>query len=743
MLNKREACSFAVIILISLLSYFNIFENSFHFDDFGYIVNNEGLKEYFRHPTTFKPVDPIVFTLLNLENRSVVMDSFFLNYSVGGFNVFGFHIFNISVHILTCLLIFVLLKETLCNFRFSKNGFKSDAGINIPLLSSLLFAVHPINTQAVTYISNRSTLLATFFFLSSFFFLIKYTRSALYSSAFSFIFLSAISLLMGFGSKPIIISFPAVFIIYYLFFLSQKSSAIKKDLLNKLTSSIGFCIIASPLILTVFSKYINSQWLSAINIKPLSLINSLLSPVTMALNLTKDYISSFLYLLTEFKVIVFYYLKIIFFPFNQNVDPDFHIAQGLTDIPVLFCLFLIILLLIIGLYFYKKNPLITFGIFWFYITLLPTSSIIPLLDPVAEHRIYLPFVGIAIIFSVFLSAFYKKNQKSTAGLIASLIFIIAPIVILSSLTIQRNFTWKDDVSLWSDAAEKSPLKPRPFTNLGESYEKKADYQKAIHSFKKAVSLAPDYDYAHNNLGTVYGKLNQFDLAIKEYLHVLKVNDQFTEAHYNLGKAYEMKGMLDEAVQEYLKTIGQQRDFYQAYFNLASIYSRRESYKKAISTYQKFLKYADTDLLSVSDFNDYQAYERYKDDYLAYLKNKQLYPAAYFELGKIYMKTENIDMAFSYFSKALKLDSSYVPARIALGNIFMMRGSYDDAEEFFQQVLKLDPDNIAAHNNLGLIYLRYKNKPSQAVYYFQKSLKINPSQPDAKSVMEAVKKILNK
>ncbi|MEE9165627.1 MAG: tetratricopeptide repeat protein, partial [Nitrospinota bacterium] len=445
------------------------------------------------------------------------------------------------------------------------------------------------------------------------------------------------------------------------------------------------------------------------NSKPLSL---LLNTLSMALAVTKDYISSFIYLLTEFKVIIFYYLKIIFFPFNQNVDPDFLIAQGLTDIPVLFCLFLIISLLIIGLYFYKKNPLITFGIFWFYITLLPTSSIIPLLDPVAEHRVYLPSVGIAIIFSVFLSAFYKKNQKNTAGLIASLIFIIAPIVILSSLTIQRNFTWKDEVSLWSDAAEKSPLKPRPFTNLGEAYEKKADYQKAIHSLKKAISLAPDYDYAHNNLGTVYGKLNQFDLAIKEYLHVLEVNDQFPVAHYNLGKSYEMKGMLDKAVQEYSKAIGQQRDFYQAYFNLASIYSRRESYKEAISTYQEFLKY------------------------------KPLYPAAHFELGKIYIKTENSDIAFSYFSKALKLDSSYVPARTALGNIFMMRGSYDKAEESYQQVLKLDPDNFTAHNNLGLIYLRYKNKPSQAVYYFQKSLKINPSQPDAKSVMETIKKILN-
>ncbi|HJP18139.1 MAG TPA: tetratricopeptide repeat protein [Nitrospinota bacterium] len=701
MLNKRNAYSFSVIILISLLSYFNTFQNSFHFDDHDYILNNEAFKEHLNYTFT------IGSTLSNLRNRSVVLHSLYLNYSVGGFNVFGFHVVNLTVHTLTCLLIFILLKETLRNFHFSKNRFKSDTGINIPLLSSILFAVHPINTQAVTYISNRSTLLATFFYLLSFIFFIRSVRSISFSSAFSFIFLSAISLLMGFGSKTIIITFPALFIIFYLLFLSQKTSVIKKDLLNKLTSSIGFCIIASPLILALFSKQISYQRLSAINSK---LLSPILGTLIMALDVTEDYISSFIYLLTEFKVIISYYLKIIFFPFNQNIDPDFLIAQALTDIPVLFSLFLIISLLIIGLYFYKKNPLITFGIFWFYITLLPTSSIIPLLDPVAEHRVYLPSIGIAMIISVFLNDFYKK--KKTTGQATSLIFIIAPIVILSSLTIQRNFIWKDEVSLWSDAAEKSPLKPRPFNNLGEAYEKKADYQKAIHSLKKAISLAPDFDYAHNNLGTVYGKLNQFDLAIKEYLHVLKVNDQFTAAHYNLGKSYEMKEMFDDAVQEYLKAIEQQPDFYQAYFNLASIYSKSESYKEAISTYQKFLKY------------------------------KPSYPAAHFELGKIYLKIENSDIAFKHFSKSLKLDRNYVPARIALGNIYFMRGSYDKAEESYQQVLTLDPDNFTTHNNLGLIYLQYKNKPSQAVYYFQKSLKINPSQPHAKSIMEKIKNILN-
>ena len=401
-----------------------------------------------------------------------------------------------------------------------------------------------------------------------------------------------------------------------------------------------------------------------------------------------------------------------FFPFNQNVDPDFPLANGMTDISVIMSLFFLVLFLISGLFFYNKNKLLAFGIFWFYITLLPTSSIIPLIDTVAEHRVYLPYVGGVIFISVILNNYYF-NSHNTFRRTANLIFIILSVLFFSFMTVQRNFIWKDEVSLWLDATKKSPWKPRPFNNLGEAYEKNGNYQKGVQALKKAVALSPDYDYAHNNLGTVYGKLNQFDLAIKEFKHVLKVNSQFPTTHFNLGKSYEMIGRLDEAVQEYLLAIKQQYDFYQAYFNLANIYFAQEAYEKAINTYQEFLKYKPSN------------------------------QAAYVELGKIYIKTGNPVQAFNYFSKAVELDSSYVPAKIAIGNIFMTKGDFDTAEETYQQILRIDPENFTAYNNLGLIYLHYKNKPSQAVYYFKKSLGINPSQPDAKSIRETIKKILAK
>jgi len=719
MTNGRNILSILIILSIAFLSYFNTFTNSFHFDDYTYILKNEGLKEYFQHPFSFS------FILSNLHHRSIVFATLFLNHSLDGFNVFGFHILNLTVHIITCLLIFLIAKEILSINLFLKTSDQSKIKLNIPLISALLFAVHPINTQAITYITGRTTSLAVCFYMASFLFFIKGIIQNL-PCKILFYALSIVFLILGFGSKIIILTAPVMFIVYYLFFTPLKATFFKRFFECKFIRIIIQTIaITSPFILIFMSNHLNlkdihsfmDDWAFFLihnmnrGFEFLEILRPFLGKLIQIGSM--DNLGISIYLLTEFKVIVFYYIKMIFFPFNQNIDPDFPVAHGITDAGVALSLGVIVLCLFAGIYFYKKNRLIAFGIFWFFITLLPTSSILPLRDTATEHRLYLPLAGFIMTIPLYLNQFIVRYKKSS---FKQLTYFILPvfllIIVFSTLTVKRNFVWKDEKSLWSDAAEKSPRLSRPLNNLAEAYEKKAAYQKAIDSLKKAISLAPDDEYAHNNLGTVYGKLNQFDLAIKEYLHVLEVNDKFTEAHYNLGKSYEMKGMLDEAVQEYLKTIRQQHDFYQAYFNLASIYSKRKSYKEAISTYQEFLEY------------------------------KPLYPAAYFELGKIYIKTKKTDMAFSYFSKALKLDSSYVPARIALGNIFMMRGSYDDAEEFFQQVLKLDPDNIAAHNNLGLIYLRYKNKPSQAVHYFQKSLKINPSQPDAKSVMEAIKKILN-
>ena len=442
----RDIHSIIVIIFISFLVYFNTFANSFHYDDYEYIINNWVFKEYVEKPFSISE------TLASLANRSIVLASLHLNLSIGGYNVTGFHVINFLTHILTSVLIFVLLKETLqlalklAPGRIHSQPCFGQIRVNIPLITSLLFAVHPIHTQTVTYISNRSTLMAVCFYLLSFLFFIKgivqnrFLANYLKESNFSygiphlkkylFFFLSISFFFAGYGSKLIIITAPALFFIYYLFFASQKSSLIKNTFSDKLSYGVMVFIIISPLILIFISHYITLQTLAGIKN---TFLSKILGQVFMTLGMTRDYFSSTTFLLTEFKAMAFYYMKMILFPFNQNIDPDFPLASGMTDPSVLSALIFLISILAICIFFYRKNRLISFGILWFYITFLPTSSIIPLVDTVAEHRAYLPSIGMAVIFSVFLNSFYCKKQLNTALRITKVLcFILFPSSIVVS-----------------------------------------------------------------------------------------------------------------------------------------------------------------------------------------------------------------------------------------------------------------------------------------------------------------------
>ncbi len=223
MIKYRNIFSILIILSIAFLSYFNTFTNSFHFDDFKYILNNEGLKEDFQHVFLSYLCFPTCHDILsNLSNRPIIFYTLHLNHSLGGFNVFGFHVVNLTVHIITCLLIFLFAKEILSINRFLKTSDQSKNKLNIPLISALLFAVHPMNTQVITYITGRTTSIAVCFYMASFLFFIKGVRQNL-PWKILFYALSIVFLIMGYGSKMIILTVPVMFIIYYLFFTPLKS----------------------------------------------------------------------------------------------------------------------------------------------------------------------------------------------------------------------------------------------------------------------------------------------------------------------------------------------------------------------------------------------------------------------------------------------------------------------------------------------------------------------------------------
>ena len=726
MIKYRNIFSILIILSIAFLSYFNTFTNSFHFDDFKYIVNNEGLKEDFQHVFLSYLCFPTCHDILsNLSNRPIIFYTLHLNHSLGGFNVFGFHVVNLTVHIITCLLIFLFAKEILSINRFLKTSDQSKNKLNIPLISALLFAVHPMNTQVITYITGRTTSIAVCFYMASFLFFIKGVRQNL-PWKILFYALSIVFLIMGYGSKMIILTVPVMFIIYYLFFTPLKSIFFKRFFESIfIRIIIQTIVITSPFILIFISSHLNILSFFRMDF---GFLQKLFDPIQIKLmhidSMAKDNLSMTIYLLTEFKVIVFYYIKMIFFPFNQNIDPDFPVAHGITDSGVALSLGVILLCLFAGIYFYKNNRIIAFGIFWFFITLLPTSSILPLRDTITEHRLYLPLAGFILTIPLCLNQFIIRYKKSSFKQLAYFILpVFLLIIVFSVLTVKRNFVWKNEKSLWSDAAEKSPRLPRPLNNLAEAYDKeglaydnKKNYKKAIEFLKKAIAISPTGYKYYNNLGKIYGRLGEFELATKNLKLALKYNPDYPFAHYNFGKVYELRGMLDNAIEEYSTAFKQTKDvygkkyFFEACFNLANVYDKKGEYKKALDTY------------------------------LNCRKLKPSFPKIYFAIGNIFIKTGNLDEAFKYYSRAVGLDRNYHLAKIAVANVFVMKGKFSKAIEIYQQVIKSDPSNFNVHNNLGLVFLQQMNDPAQAAYHLKKSLDISPDQQKAVLLRELIKNI---
>ena len=726
MIKYRNIFSILIILSIAFLSYFNTFTNSFHFDDFKYIVNNEGLKEDFQHVFLSYLCFPTCHDILsNLSNRPIIFYTLHLNHSLGGFNVFGFHVVNLTVHIITCLLIFLFAKEILSINRFLKTSDQSKNKLNIPLISALLFAVHPMNTQVITYITGRTTSIAVCFYMASFLFFIKGVRQNL-PWKILFYALSIVFLIMGYGSKMIILTVPVMFIIYYLFFTPLKSIFFKRFFESIfIRIIIQTIVITSPFILIFISSHLNILSFFRMDF---GFLQKLFDPIQIKLmhidSMAKDNLSMTIYLLTEFKVIVFYYIKMIFFPFNQNIDPDFPVAHGITDSGVALSLGVILLCLFAGIYFYKNNRIIAFGIFWFFITLLPTSSILPLRDMITEHRLYLPLAGFILTIPLCLNQFIIRYKKSSFKQLAYFILpVFLLIIVFSVLTVKRNFVWKNEKSLWSDAAEKSPRLPRPLNNLAEAYDKeglaydnKKNYKKAIEFLKKAIAISPTGYKYYNNLGKIYGRLGEFELATKNLKLALKYNPDYPFAHYNFGKVYELRGMLDNAIEEYSTAFKQTKDvygkkyFFEACFNLANVYDKKGEYKKALDTY------------------------------LNCRKLKPSFPKIYFAIGNIFIKTGNLDEAFKYYSRAVGLDRNYHLAKIAVANVFVMKGKFSKAIEIYQQAIKSDPSNFKVHNNLGLVFLQHMNDPAQAAYHLKKSLDISPDQQKAVLLRELIKNL---
>ncbi len=549
-----------LLIALGIIGYSNTFNVPFHFDDRENIITNPIIKnlDYYKTPSKAK-VYKSTTEYPMLINRYIGSITFALNYKINKLNVTGYHVVNLLIHLINSLLVYWfvhLIFITLASRAGGDNPLFLKHGSTIALFSALLFVTHPIQTQAVTYITQRFASLATMFYLVS---IIMYTKFRLTLNkvngedqkisvrALGYCLIAIFTAVLAMKTKEIAFTLPAMIVLYeFIFFKGETKSRI---------------LYLIPFILTML-------------IIPATLIGivDLGGGSGSATRLATD-MSRLDYLFTEFRVIITY-IRLIFFPVAQNVDYDYPVYHSIFAPEVFLSFMALLTLCLMVIYSFwrygKTQPLtrvIFFGTGWFFVTLSVESSIIPIVDVIFEHRMYLPSLGLFLAISVLLVMIIERcRQKWAEGAVFSLVIITA--LFFTCLTYSRNNLWNDELVLWQDVINKSPQKARGYTNMGNAHIAKGNLDKGIKYHKKAAFLGETYKdkgfvddstkalprannidsshaEAYSNLGKGFFDKGLIDESIKAFEMAISIDPSYADAHYNLGIAYGEKG-LDEA-----------------------------------------------------------------------------------------------------------------------------------------------------------------------------------------------------
>ena len=630
------------IIVISCLGgivYSNTLFCSFHFDDNLYIVDNLLIKN--------------VHFLQNIWNyypcRFVTFLTFAFDYHSHQLHVLGYHLFNITVHLISAILVWWLTLLTFSTpamkeaFADKETGNIADS---IALFAGLIFVSHPVQTEAVTYICQRAASLATLFYLLS---LCLYVKSGLARDRSEGAFYSGswMIALAAMFTKETAITLPLMILLYeFSFFKTERRLNWKR---------------ISPFLLTL-----------------------MIIPLTMVLTRSKFFqeiqhisqgpggIPPTHYFLTQFRVIVTY-IRLAFLPFNQNLDYDYPVFSGLFELPVFMSVLFIISILLFAKRMFLKYRLVVFSIFWYFITLLPESSFLSERDVVFEHRLYLPLVG----YSIFLATgLYYLSQRT--GLKTMVIILMMIISCYSILTYQRNKVWKDEISLWSNTVDRSPNKARPYNNLGYAFYQHGDITQAIFNFNKAIALYPDYADAYDNLGWTYYNQGNLSRAFDDYNKAIELNPRFAKAYNNRGLLYYKQGRFSQAMADYNEAIAMDPDFAEPYNNRAIVFYDQGRFIQAMADYNKAIS-MDPDFLK-----------------------------AYNNRARMNYKQGNIVQALLDCNKAIEINPDYTDAYNNRGLVWDKQGDVNKAISDYTRAIELDPHDAQAFNNRAVSFYRLKD-----------------------------------
>jgi tetratricopeptide (TPR) repeat protein len=688
------ACA-AALAVATAMAYSRTFSVPLIYDDVPAIADNPTIRHL---GSAFRP--PINMTV---SARPVLNLSLAFNFAAGGTDVRGYHATNLAIHILAGLTLYGIVRRTL-----ARRG--SPAASPVAFSAALLWLLHPLQTESVTYIVQRAESLMGFFYLLTLYLYIRGAEADTPSSRRWF-FMSVAACLLGMATKEVMVSAPLVVLLYDRAFLAGSFREAWRRRWRVHAGLAATCLILPYLVLSAHSRGgsagfgVGVPWWS--------------------------------YAMTQFPAII-HYLRLSLWP--HPLIFDYGSALAHPSLRVAACALAVTGLAAAAAWALFRNSAAGFLGTSFFAVLAPSSSIVPVAtETMAEHRIYLPLACVVVLVVAGIHRWLGR---------AALPLYVILAVGLFWATFERNEVYSTEEGIWSDTVAKRPENERAHYNLGNMLSRTPGrHGEAIAQYEEALRLKPDYGQAHGNLGlalaAIPGRLGE---VVAHYEDSVRLMPDHAEAHYNLAVALaSIPGRSEEMIAHYREALRLKPDYPEAHYNLGcallAISGRQD---EAIAQFEDALRLKPG--LAEAHYNLGRALEAASGrqdeavaQYREALRLKPDYPEAHYSLaGTLQSSPGRMNEAIGHYEEALRLRPDFFQAHFGLASALQtVPGRQEEAVAQFKAALLLKPDNATVHLDLALVLLRMPGRTQEAVAQLNQVILLQPDNDMARRILARI------